>query len=48
MSLPIWTVTVRTGETTWSVIDIPAASHLDAVEDALRLLGAGARLVSVR
>jgi hypothetical protein len=34
-----WTVTTRTGEHTWSVIEVPAEDHLTAITEAVRLTG---------
>jgi hypothetical protein len=34
-----WTVTLRTGPSTWSTITVPAPNHEKAIASAQRLLG---------
>ncbi len=35
-----WSVTLKTGPSTWSTVEVDAANHLGAVAEARRLLGA--------
>jgi hypothetical protein len=37
----VWTVTVRTGRTTWSTVTVEANDHAEAVRITQRLLGIG-------
>ena len=38
-ALPTWSITLKTGPSTWSTIDLPAVDHVAAVRAARRLLG---------
>jgi hypothetical protein len=35
----IFTVTMKTGPSTWSTVTLPAATHEDAITQARRLVG---------
>lgn len=39
MTATTWNVTLRTGDHTWSTIQLDAPTHEDAITEAQRLLG---------
>ena len=36
---PTWKVTLKTGPSRWTITEVPAATHVEAIATARRLIG---------